>query len=79
MSTYTGVPIVDISVDRHRLLTYGVDRDLNHVPDASYQGLTDREFANGWHFCFEWDGLLIHPSWPEAECCRCILADEYPS
>jgi len=41
--------------------------------------LTPAEFAAGWHFCWEWDGLLIHPSHPEAACCTCTLTEEYPS
>ena len=33
--------------------------------------LTEQEIADGWHFCWEWDEMLIHPSWPEAEACTC--------
>lgn len=33
--------------------------------------LTAEEIEAGWHFCCEWDYLLIHPSHPEAECCTC--------
>lgn len=33
--------------------------------------LTPEEFAAGWHFCNDWDGLLIHASDPEAEACLC--------
>ncbi len=34
--------------------------------------LTDEEVADGWHFCYsEWDDMLIHKNWPEAECCNC--------
>ena len=33
--------------------------------------LTDSEFQAGWHFCFEWDGLLVGPGMPEMECCSC--------
>ena len=33
--------------------------------------LTPREIAEGWFFCCEWDGMLIHKSHPEAECCTC--------
>lgn len=33
--------------------------------------LTPEEVAEGWHFCVEWDGMLIHKDWPEAECCTC--------
>lgn len=34
--------------------------------------LNAAEIIDGWHFCWEWDGLLIHPSHPEAETCQCI-------
>ena len=34
--------------------------------------LTPEEVAEGWHFCgSEWDDMLIHKDWPEAECCNC--------
>lgn len=40
--------------------------------DEPEYALTEKEQAEGWHFCWaEWDGLLIHPSHPEAECCTC--------
>jgi hypothetical protein len=32
--------------------------------------LTQEEIDEGWHFCMcEWDGLLIHKRWKEAEFC----------
>jgi hypothetical protein len=33
--------------------------------------LTPEEVAAGWHFCLDWDSMLIHKNWPEAECCTC--------
>jgi hypothetical protein len=34
--------------------------------------LTDSETAHGWHFCPEWDGLLIGPGmWEFEHCCPC--------
>jgi len=33
--------------------------------------LTPEEVAAGWHFCFDWDGLLVGPGMPEIEACRC--------
>jgi hypothetical protein len=33
--------------------------------------LTKEEAEEGWHFCWDWDGLLIHKDDPEAECCTC--------
>ena len=34
--------------------------------------LTKEEIAVGWHFCNEWDGLLIGPHYDELDCCRCL-------
>jgi hypothetical protein len=33
--------------------------------------LTKQEIADGWHFCPEWDGLLIGPGEMEWEFCMC--------
>lgn len=33
--------------------------------------LTPEELRRGWHFCPEWDGLLIHPDMPESKACTC--------
>jgi hypothetical protein len=37
-------------------------------------GLTTEEIAAGWHFCWEWDGLIIGPGMKELECCKCKAA-----
>jgi hypothetical protein len=34
--------------------------------------LTKEEIEDGWHFCCEWDALLIHPSWEESKVCTCL-------
>lgn len=33
--------------------------------------LTVEEVNAGWHFCPDWDFLLIHDTDPEAESCAC--------
>ncbi len=33
--------------------------------------LTKAEIAEGWHFCPEWDFLLIHPKDTEYKFCLC--------
>jgi len=38
--------------------------------------LTEEEVKDGWHFCWEWDGLLIHPTWEEAKCCCSCFLEE---
>ena len=32
--------------------------------------LTTHEIEQGWHFCFEWDGLLVGPGMMEYEVCE---------
>lgn len=34
--------------------------------------LTREEIRQGWHFCPEWDGLLIGPGMKETESCSCF-------
>jgi hypothetical protein len=33
--------------------------------------LTPEEVKEGWHFCWSWDGILIHTSDEEYKCCEC--------
>jgi hypothetical protein len=53
-----------------------VRRYLDTVPIKDYDKitLTDEEQLE-WHFCWDWDGLLIHKSSPEFECCSCRGGD----
>lgn len=44
-------------------------RALNRNMDLT---LTPEEVAAGWHFCYEWDGMLIHREDMEAKACRCF-------
>lgn len=38
--------------------------------------LSKEEINDGWHFCWEWDGLLIHPTWGEFQHCDCSGLDK---
>lgn len=38
--------------------------------------LTPEEIEEGWHFCWDWDGLLIHPGDDEFELCHCRGAQD---
>jgi hypothetical protein len=29
------------------------------------------EYEAGWHYCSEWDGMLVGPGMIETECCSC--------
>ncbi len=46
------------------------DRYFQLMNDLN-ERLTQQEIEEGWHFCPDWDGLLIHESHPEFECCTC--------
>lgn len=36
--------------------------------------LTEQELAAGWHFCAEFDGLLVGPGMGELRLCCCLHA-----
>ena len=55
---------VDIPRDRYDAL----------MRDESVK-LTDAEIAAGWHFCYEFDGLLVGPGMSETEFCTCERPD----
>jgi hypothetical protein len=37
--------------------------------------LTSEERAEGWHFCDEFDSMLVGPGMQELECCTCLPVD----
>jgi hypothetical protein len=39
--------------------------------DRAGDGLTKEEWEVGWHWCNEWDGMLIGPGTEEALVCSC--------
>jgi hypothetical protein len=39
--------------------------------------LTPEEIAAGYHWCEEWDGLLIHVDDDEFDCCTCSWMDKF--
>jgi hypothetical protein len=39
---------------------------------SEHLNLTEEEIKYGWHFCHEWDGLLVGPGMKEAEACLCF-------
>lgn len=34
-------------------------------------GLTEEELKQGWHWCWEWDLMLVGPGMAELNCCDC--------
>lgn len=57
--------------DRHPLDTMSVERYIQLEKHRNVN-LTPEEVEAGYRFCCEWDGLLIHASHPEANCCGCL-------
>lgn len=43
-----------------------------HLMEDNDSKLTEDELSLGWHFCPEWDGLLIGPGMGEEESCLCF-------
>lgn len=37
--------------------------------------ITSEEAALGWHWCNEFDGLLVGPNMGELKCCKCLPQD----
>lgn len=56
--------------DQASIDTMTIER-YNELSQSGTLPLTPEEIAEGWHFCWEFDGLLIHPSHPEAKFCTC--------
>lgn len=43
--------------------------------DGESTDLTQAEIDAGWHFCPDWDCMLIGPGMKEMECCDCLTLD----
>ena len=39
--------------------------------------LTEDEMNRGWHWCQDWDDLLVHPDSPEFRHCRCVHMNKF--
>lgn len=54
-------------------------KELTDIPEQRYRelmanddsALTPAEVGAGWHFCYDWDGLLIGPGMDELKHCTC--------
>jgi hypothetical protein len=40
--------------------------------DFEFAILTKEELEEGWHYCNDWDGLLVGPEDDEMQCCTCF-------
>jgi hypothetical protein len=38
--------------------------------------LIEEELKQGWHFCPDWDYMLVNKQEPEGECCNCKKVKE---
>lgn len=38
--------------------------------------LNDNDISRGWHFCPDWDGMVIGPGMPEMDGCTCELPNK---
>lgn len=50
--------------------------ELMESSNDQQAALTDDELKRGWHWCCDWDGLLVGPGMTEQEGC-CCFADEH--
>ena len=55
-----------MNIDRERYNSLMMDDSLE---------LAESERAAGWHFCNEFDGLLVGPGMGELSCCTCLPMD----
>jgi hypothetical protein len=50
----------------------------NELWDDPEKFLTNDEIEEGWHFCGEWDGMLVGPKMPETEFCnKCCGSNKF--
>lgn len=47
------------------------DNRWRQLMENDLESLTQQEISDGWHFCPDWDGLLIGPNMGETESCGC--------
>ena len=49
----------------------------SEMEDDEVLSLTPDEIAKGWHFCWDWDGLLVGPGMKEQESCVCLKPEPF--
>lgn len=47
------------------------NKRYKELMDSNVALLTAEE-GRIWHFCWDWDGLLVEKDSPEFECCTCV-------
>lgn len=43
------------------------------MENSDYDALTPEEISEGWHYCYDLNGKLIGPGFPEMEDCNCKI------
>lgn len=49
-----------------------MDTDRYHKIACGVSSLSEDECVEGWHWCEEWDGLLVGPGMQELDSCTCL-------
>lgn len=52
------------------------DQRWRELMNDSNGKLTQEEMAEGWHWCPDWDDLLVGPGSMEITCCTCTNVDQ---
>ena len=63
--------------DRHGMTQERWDYLMRPFEGDESVMLTAEELANGWHWCDEWDGLLIHADDGEFIHCKCGFMEKF--
>lgn len=53
------------------------DKRWRQVMKNENENLTQDELERGYHFCYDWDGLLVGPCMGEFRYCNCFDDDRY--
>ena len=56
------------------LIKKPMDKERYWLIESNQEDITEEEFEQGWHFCVEWDFMLVGPGMRELECCMCLSA-----
>jgi hypothetical protein len=43
------------------------------MENSDFDALSPEEISQGWHYCYNWEGLLIGPGSSEMNSCKCMV------
>lgn len=64
------------TTDEFRSLTGMSQGRYEELMDDQSARINNHERQSGWHFCRDWDGLLVGPGMIEMESCGCMINHE---